>query len=51
MRYVELKEGDCLILLENTIKNEVVIIAVVEMISYDIDGLFDDFYAHFVGCV
>lgn len=31
MRYVELKEGDCLILLENTIKNKVVIIAVMEI--------------------
>lgn len=44
MRYVELKEGDCLILLENRIKFDVVRITIVEKIYI----LFDDIYAPFI---
>lgn len=48
MLYVELKEGDCLILLENRIKFDVVRITIVEKMLCDIYILFDDIYAPFI---
>lgn len=48
MRYVELNEGDCLILLENRIKFDVVRITIVEKMLCDIYILFDDVYAPFI---